>query len=121
MMKLVSTTNPNLVFVKFDSDGKAQFLPNSKRDRKSLFETELQATGVEIPAGMVGEFGGKRVVTIDDPEFRKAFAEVYYNFVLDKSSYVLVLDPDLDSDIRSDADLGIDLASLLDADDGGEV
>jgi hypothetical protein len=46
--------------------------------------------GIIIPPALVKDYSGKERVYLDDPEFEKAFRELYFAFEMDPGEYQLV-------------------------------
>ena len=44
----------------------------------SLLEKEMERMGIAIPHGMRGSYHGKDLIHLGDPDFERAFKEVYY-------------------------------------------
>ncbi len=50
-------------------------------------EQEMQIMGIPVPHGLRGLFGGKDIIFLGDPEFEKAFREIYYLTSVDPSRF----------------------------------
>jgi len=61
-------------------EGKACF-----NDR--FLELEMKETGIYIPESKSGAFGEKEIVYLGDPQFEKAFTDVYYPLYIANSLY----------------------------------
>ncbi len=48
--------------------------------------------GIIIPPALVKDYAGKERVYLDDPEFEKAFRELYFAFEMDQNEYKLIQD-----------------------------
>lgn len=54
-----------------------------------VFQKTMSELGVLIPKTLRPEFNGKSRVFLEDPEFPKAFSELYFRFELDPKLYEL--------------------------------
>lgn len=77
-MKLVNTKT-GFVVIEF-RQGKTEF-----HDR--FLEAEMKETGILIPPAMAHAFEGKEVIFFGDPQFERAFIEVYYPLCIANSVY----------------------------------
>jgi hypothetical protein len=68
-MKLINTKT-GFVVVEFES-GLVHF-----HDR--FLEAEMKETGILIPSSHQADYGGKETIFLGDPEFEKAFKNIYY-------------------------------------------
>ena len=46
--------------------------------------------GIIIPAALVKDYNGKERVYLEDPEFEKAFRELYFAFEMDPHEFKLI-------------------------------
>ncbi len=82
-MKLINAKN-GLILVEFTEDG--------PRFGDPILEAEMTERGIRVPVPLQKEFDGKRRITADDPDFERAFKEVYYKFTIsDKELYKIVM------------------------------
>ena len=51
-----------------------------------FLEQEMRSIGINIPHGLRGIYG-KDYVRLDDPEFPKAFQEIYYLTTMDPTTF----------------------------------
>ena len=68
-MKLINTKT-GYVVVEFQN-GRAHF-----HDR--FLEAEMKETGILIPPAYTSQYEGKEVIFLGEPEFERAFKEIYY-------------------------------------------
>jgi len=77
-MKLINThTGKPLVTIE---EGAVQF-------HHSMLADEIELFGVTIPAYMRPQFSDKTNVYLDDPDFERAFREVYYTHHIDRDLF----------------------------------
>lgn len=53
-----------------------------------ILKKEMQSRGILIPPFLRKSFQGKKRVRLLDPNFQKAFREIYYEFSLDHEVYI---------------------------------
>lgn len=56
---------------------------------ESPLKDSLECSGIHIPESKWGEFNGRKVILIKDPQFSKALCEVYFPYCLRESGYSL--------------------------------
>lgn len=84
-MKLINTrTGQPLVTI--EKDGTFQF-------HHQMLADEIKEFGVDIPAYLRPEFNHKKNVYLDDPDFERAFREVYYTHNIDRDLFKWESDP----------------------------
>lgn len=52
-----------------------------------IFQKAMTDFGIIIPKALQNEFAGKERVYLEDPEFLKAFQELYFNLEMDPNLY----------------------------------
>jgi hypothetical protein len=68
-MKLINTeTSQSLV----------EFKGEETIFHSKFLENEMRTIGISVPHGLRGVYKGKDCVRLDDPDFQKAFKEIYY-------------------------------------------
>ena len=77
-MKLINTKTGDVV-VEMDH-GEVVF-----HDR--FLQKAMEKKGILIPPALQDEFGGKTYVRLGDPDFEKAFKEVFFNMSMNPSKY----------------------------------
>jgi len=50
----------------------------------------FENSGIAIPPGLVPDYNGKQFVYLEDPEFEKAFRELYFALEMDQDVYRLI-------------------------------
>lgn len=55
-----------------------EFNENGTVFHNHLLEKEMEKMGIAIPHGLRGGYHGKDLVHLGDPDFEKAFREIYY-------------------------------------------
>jgi len=82
-MKLVNAKN-GLVLVEFTENGPIFGDP--------ILEAEMRERGIRVPMPLIKEFDGKKRILAEDPDFQRAFTEIYYRFTIsDKDLYKIVM------------------------------
>lgn len=51
-------------------------------------EEEMRRCGIPIPPGLRARFGGKDFIYLGDPDFQKAFREVFYLTAFDPGLFI---------------------------------
>lgn len=78
-MKLINT-NTGKPLVTIGKEGTVQF-------HHSVLADEIELLGVSIPVYLRSQFDNKTNVYLDDPDFARAFREVYYTHNIDRDLF----------------------------------
>ncbi len=52
------------------------------------YEEIFKAVGIAIPVEQEASYGNKRFVKLNDPEFERAFREIYWEYSMDHTVFV---------------------------------